>query len=208
MSNRKKLQEDDLAKNETNLHQQQCLADWNNFIDTHDRTSYGRVYKVFKEMLMTIIYARIKDKCRVEDITHDIFIQMMEKRNLPKIDNYAALENYWAKVAIHKCYDEYRRNKRKEEKMEIVEWSDDYDAATEPRIVAGLDLEVLEKTFIKCLPSNQWELVKAMRLGMTDAAIDEAWSKKEGYARKLRYVLRKNVQKIIGMFGSLSGWYS
>ncbi len=68
------------------------------FPDISTAEGFEQIYNLYSEKLLRIAYNQLKDKAEAENIVHDIFCSLWERRNELQIDR--PLENYLIRAVI------------------------------------------------------------------------------------------------------------
>ncbi|MCT6925378.1 sigma-70 family RNA polymerase sigma factor [Metasolibacillus sp.] len=70
-----------------------------------------QIVEQYGEYLYHMSYLYVKDKQLAEEITQDVLLTYMRQHE--KFRGESSLKTYLTKIAIHRCYDELRKMKRK-----------------------------------------------------------------------------------------------
>jgi RNA polymerase sigma-70 factor (family 1) len=81
-----------------------------NGLQQGDQESFGRLYQLYSERLFVNLLKLVKHPETAEEILHDIFIQVWEKRNT--IEIHTSIRAYLFRIGENKVYDFYRKVRR------------------------------------------------------------------------------------------------
>lgn len=81
-----------------------------NGLQQGDQESFGRLYELYSERLFVNLLKLVKHPETAEEILHDIFVQVWEKRNT--IEIHTSIRAYLFRIGENKVYDFYRKVRR------------------------------------------------------------------------------------------------
>lgn len=114
-----------------------------------DHSAFTRLYKHYWKAMLLVAWNHTKDKVLAEDIVHEVFMILWEKRDMKEIDSLAGFLTTAVKFSVFKHYQKEKlRQQLADRRLSFEETGDDeskLDALFLQEYIAGLVEQMPEK---------------------------------------------------------------
>lgn len=161
-----------------------------------DDEAFTELVRRYKRKVFTIVARHVRNNYELDDICQEIFIKVY--RHLGRYRGDAPFEHWVSKIAIHACYDAFRKGRREQGDVSLEDVSFSLEAPIGEAIHSDEAWEMLKHGLAKLRPEDRL-VITLMHLeekSIREIAALTGWSESKVKVRAFR--ARKELKRNLG----------
>lgn len=160
-----------------------------------ESSAFGLLYDEYQPRIYRFIYLKVSHREEAEDLTHQVFLNALEKINNFKIGETASSFSGWLyQIARNKVIDHYRTKKITFD-IETIQIAD--GIANDKILDKNLEFEKIRKAIPRLTPIEQDVIIMRFVEELSPREVSAILNKSEGSVRLIQHRAIKNLKKIL-----------
>jgi RNA polymerase sigma factor (sigma-70 family) len=171
---------------------------------TYYEYSIARVYEKYSQPVIRFLYCLIKDMQLSEDILHDTFVKILEKKIIISEDSKTTL-SFLCKISKNRAIDQLKRIKSENEKYSVVAFRE-FDLNRHTRLdledimIEGELISTLHDTIDTFSDEERTIFLENMLSDKTASRIGDEFNRSEYQVRKILKKINQDIKRNLKEF--------